>query len=216
MDKWIIEGEIFMHPFTCIISGPTMCGKTFLLKEILKNKNVLIKPVPQRIILCYKAWQPTYEDFKNNIPHIEFNEGIIDMDSLNQSVNNLVIFDDLMSECIKSESVLNLFTVGSHHKNTGVFFITQNIFSKGKYARDISLNANYLIIFFNPRDQMQFNILARQMYPSNSKFLTESFSDATSKPHGYLFLDLKQSTPVKNRIQTGILPNQLRIVYTAK
>ena len=56
-----------MHPFTCIISGPTMCGKTFLLKEILKNKDVLIKPPPQRIILCYKAWQPTYDDFKNSL-----------------------------------------------------------------------------------------------------------------------------------------------------
>ena len=188
----------------------------FVERNFKKLINVLIKPPPQRIILCYKAWQPTYDDFKNNIPYIEFNEGIIDMDLLNQSVNNLVIFDDLMSECIKSESVLYLFTVGSHHKNTGVFFITQNIFSKGKDARDISLNANYLIIFFNPRDQMQFNILARQMYPNNSRFLIESFSDATSKPHGYLFLDLKQSTLVKNRIQTGILPNQLRIIYTAK
>ena len=38
------------------------------------------------------------------------------MDSLNKSVNNLVIFDDLMSECIKSESVLNLFIVRSHTK----------------------------------------------------------------------------------------------------
>lgn len=216
MDKWLIDSEIFLHPFTCIISGPTMCGKTFLLKEILINRHVLIKPSPDRIIFCYKAWQKSYEDFKNSIPGIEFNDGIIDMDSLNQNVNNLVIFDDLMSECIKSESVLNLFTVGSHHKNTGVFFITQNIFSKGKYARDISLNANYLIIFYNPRDQMQFNILARQMYPNNSKFLIESFNDATSKPHGYLFLDLKQSTQVKNRIQTGILPNQLRIIYTTK
>ena len=216
MGTWLIESEIFIHPFTCIISGPTMCGKTFLLKEILKHRHVLIEPSPQRIIYCYKAWQTSYDEFKESISNIEFHDGIIDMDTLNQSVNNLVIFDDLMSECIKSESVLNLFTVGSHHKNTGVFFITQNIFSKGKYARDISLNANYLIVFFNPRDQMQFNILARQMYPNNSKFLIESFTDATSKPHGYLFIDLKQSTELRNRIQTGILPNHLRIIYTSK
>ena len=137
MDKWLIDSEIFLHPFTCIISGPTMCGKTFLLKEILINRHVLIKPSPDRIIFCYKAWQKSYEDFKNSIPGIEFNDGIIDMDSLNQNVNNLVIFDDLMSECIKSESVLNLFTVGSHHKNTGVFFITQNIW---KSFNNININ----------------------------------------------------------------------------
>ena len=138
------------------------------------------------------------------------------MDYLNESINNLVIFDDLMAECIKSEAVLNLFTVGSHHRNTGVFFITESIFSKGKYSRDISLNANYLIIFFNQRDQMQFNILARQMYPDNSKFLVECFKDAASKPHGYLFIDLEQSTEMRNRIQTGILPNKLRIIDTTK
>jgi len=54
------------------------------------------------------------------------------------AVVNLIIFDDLMSECINSNTIMNLFTVGSHHKNTSVFFITQNIFSKGKFARDIT------------------------------------------------------------------------------
>ena len=213
---WLIDQDIFKHPFTCILSGPTMCGKTFLLKEILKYKLVLINPPPQRIIICYKAWQNFYDDFKRLVPNIEFFEGIFDIDKLNQNNINLIIFDDLMTECLTSTSVMNLFTVGSHHKNTSVFFISQNLFSKGKFARDISLNANYLIIFLNPRDQLQFQVLARQMFPNNMKFLIEGFEDATSKPHGYLFLDLKQFTEFKNRIQTGILPNQLRVIYTQK
>ena len=69
-----------------------------------------------------------------------------------------------MSECINNEEIMNLFTVGTHHINTSVFFLTQNIFSKGKYSRDISLNTNYMILFKNPRDQQQFQILARQIY----------------------------------------------------
>ena len=44
---WLIDKDIFQHPFTCILSGPTMCGNTYLLKEILKNKHVLINPKPQ-------------------------------------------------------------------------------------------------------------------------------------------------------------------------
>ena len=189
---------------------------THLLKEILKNKHVLISPTPQRIIICYKAWQNFYEGFKRLVPNIEFHEGIFEIDNLNQNMTNLIVFDDLMEECLSSSSVMNLFTVGSHHKNTSVFFISQNIFSKGKFARDISLNTNYLIIFLNPRDQLQFQVLARQMFPSNTKFLIDSFEDATKKPHGYLFLDLKQTTEFRNRIQTGILPNQLRVIYTQK
>ena len=182
----------------------------------MKNKHVLINPSPQRIIICYKAWQNFYQEFKRFVPDIEFHEGIYEIDNLNQNMTNLVVFDDLMEECLSSSSVMNLFTVGSHHKNTSVYFITQNIFSKGKFARDISLNTNYLIIFLNPRDQLQFQVLAKQMFPTNTKFLIESFEDATKKPHGYLFLDLKQTTEFKNRIQTGILPNQLRVIYTQK
>lgn len=215
-DKWLLETSVFKHPFTSIISGPTGSGKTTFLKNLLIYKNILIKPQPNKIILCYKEWQPAYDEFKNSISGIEFHDGILEMSSLNKNFTNVIIFDDLMNECLSSESIMNLFTVGSHHKNTGVFFITHNIFSKGKFARDISLNAQYLIIFKNPRDPNQFNVLARQLFPTNSKFLIESFEEVCKRPHGYLLIDLNQGTETKNMIQTGILPGQLRILYTKK
>ncbi len=74
--------------------------------------------------------------------------------------------------------------------------------------RDISLNSNYLVLFRNPRDKLQLSILARQMYPGDTSFFMQSFDDATKNPHGYLFLDLKQETEERNRVQTGILPLQ--------
>ena len=216
MDLWIIDGIIFKHPFNCIISGPTMCGKTFILKEILKYKDVLINPPPKHIFYCYKEWQNNFEKLKVEIPEIKFIKGIIGYEDLNEHTNNLVIFDDLMKECIESENVMNIFTVGSHHKNTSTFFITQNLFSQGKYARDLSLNSNYMILFRNPRDQQQIQILSKQMFPQNSKFLIESFDDATKKPHGYLLIDLKQTTEERNRLQSGILPTQRRVIYKKK
>ncbi len=114
---------------------------------------------------------------------------------------------------MNSETLMNLFT-GTQHKNASVFLLTQNIYHKGKYSREININLNYLVIFRNPRDQLQIQVLARQMYPSNSKFFIDVFNVATKKPFGYLFFDLKQSTEIKNRIQTGILPYQKRIFYT--
>lgn len=216
MSEWLVDTNVFEHPFNCIMSAPTMGGKTNMIKELLKYKNVLIDPIPNNIIFCYKAWQPSYDIIKAEVDGIQFIEGILDMELISIQKNNLVIFDDLMKECINNEEVMNLFTVGCHHKNTSVFFLTQNIFSKGKYSRDISLNSNYMIIFKNPRDQQQLQILARQMFPNNAKFLLESFQDATQIPYGYIFLDLKQSTEQRNRIQTGILPYQQRIFYTPK
>ena len=54
------------------------------------------------------------------------------------------------------------------------------------------------------------------MYPTNSQFLIECYEDATSQEYGYLFMDLTQSTDNKHRIQTGISPGDVRIIYEPK
>jgi hypothetical protein len=214
MNKWFVNEYIFSHPFNCTIAAPTMGGKTHMIKEILKYKDIMISPAPTNVIYCYKAWQPSYNDIKLNNNSIIFNEGLIEISKLNAKSKNLLILDDLMSQCVDNPEILSLFTIGTHHTNTSVFFLTQNIYAKGKYARDLSLNSNYIINFKNPRDQLQVQVLARQMYGDKSRFLIESFMDATKKPYGYIFLDLKQETESRNRVQTGILPYQKRIIYT--
>jgi hypothetical protein len=211
---WTIDGYIFKHPFNCIISGPTSCGKTFLLAEILKFKDSLIDKAPTDVVYCYKSWQPTYDKIKMQNQHIQFHEGIPEVNVMRNIRDAIVIFDDLNTQCINNEEVMDIFTVGSHHRNISAIVLSQNIFSKGKFSREISLNSNYLILFKNPRDQLQFQILSRQMYPGKSKFLQEAFADATKLPHGYLLLDLMQETPTSDRVQSGILPDQTRIIYT--
>ena len=55
------------------------------------------------------------------------------------------------------------------------------------------------------------------MYPTQPNFLIESYSDdVENKLYGYLLLDLKQTTNKKYRVQTGILPNEQRIIYEIK
>jgi hypothetical protein len=213
---WFINSNVFTHPFNCVIAAPTMGGKTFLIKEILKFKDVMISPSPTKIVYCYKAWQPTYDEIRSNNTSILFHKGIYDMNKFKPTENNLIVLDDLMQECINDPEILSLFTVGTHHTSTSVFFLTQNIFSKGKYSRDLSLNSNYIINFKNPRDQLQMQVLARQIFGNKSKYLMESYDDATKKPYGYIFLDLRQDTELRNRVQTGILPFQKRIIYTRK
>lgn len=111
------------------------------------------------------------------------------MDEFDSSKNNIVIINDLMMQSEQDKSILNLFTVDSHHQNISVFFLSQNLLSQGKYMRTISLNCHYIILMNNPRDRSQINFLARQIFPTHSKFLVESYIDATSTQFGYLFLD---------------------------
>jgi hypothetical protein len=74
----------------------------------------------------------------------------------------------------------------------------------------MNLNMPYLVLFKNPRDAGQVATLARQMYPGKSKFVLEAFDDATKKPYGYLFVDLKPDTDDAHRIRTNIFPDDER------
>lgn len=211
MDNKVCDNYVFKHPFTSVVAGPTKSGKTRLVFEIIDSLNEYVTPQIDKIYYCYSEWQPAFD----NKPHIEFIRGVIDYDSLCSTVPKLVVIDDLMEEGVQNRTVVDLFTKGSHHKNLSVFFLTQNLFLKGRYSRTISLNSTYLILFKNPRDQSQIRHLASQMFPTNQKFLIEAYNDATKKPHGYLFIDNNQSTDNELRIQTDIV-QKVRIVYVPK
>ena len=76
----------------------------------------------------------------------------------------------------------------------------------------MSLNSQYLVVFNNPRDQQQITVLARQMYPGQSEKFLNTYRMATSKPFGYLLIDLKPDTLNDKRLwpnvfqQTNKLP----------
>jgi hypothetical protein len=211
MDSWI-----FKHPCTCILAGPTQSGKTTLMKTILNNHHDLFYPTISQIIYCYSVWQDNFEILKIQNPSIVFHNGLIEIENIDSKQNNLLILDDLMNTCKNDDSILNLFTMDSHHNNISVFLITQNLFSQGKYTRTMSLNSHYLIIMNNPRDKTQIDYIARQMYPGKSKFLIESYDEATKEKYGYLLLNLTQSCPNDFRVQSGIGFDRVRCVYQPK
>jgi len=118
--------------------------------------------------------------------------------------STLLILDDLMSKT--SQLVANIFTKISHHSNISILHFTQNLFDNNKYARTISLNAHYLVLFKNPNDASQFATLARKMYPNTSKFAIEAYKDATNAPYGYLLIDLKPEQNERCRLRTNVFP----------
>ena len=82
-----------------------------------------------------------------------------------------------------NQLVANIFTKISHHRNISVLYLTQNLFDKNRFARTISLNAHYYVLFKNPRDAIEFAMLARQIHPNDSRFAVEAYRDATSLPY---------------------------------
>ena len=206
------------HPFTCCCAGMTGCGKTrWVQKLLIGGDNTIYRP-PENIVWLYGEFQPAYFELSKDLPHLKFIKGFPeDLDTLiDTSKRNLIIIDDLMSEIGNDKRLTALFTKGSHHKNLSIILILQNLFHQSKEMRTISLNSHYLVIFRNPRDKSQIIHLAKQMYPGNVKFLQQSYNDATSKPYGYLLIDLKPETPEEIRLRTSIFPGETTLVYVQK
>ena len=199
------------HPFTGIVAGPTACGKSTWVKNLITYQKDMIDPAPEHVIWFYGEWQPLYDTLSGMV---EFREGLTDLTTLKTKKRTLVIIDDLMTETDKSVS--DLFTKGSHHRNLSVLHLVQNVFDKNKHTSTISLNAQYLVIFKNPRDASQVTHLAKQMYPGHVRYLQEVFGDATLEAYGYLFIDLKQETPEHLRLCTRIMRNETQYVYMRK
>lgn len=170
----------------------------------------MMKPPALRIIYSYGEWQPIYR----TLPiHVELREGLSNIPEYSEEPTLLVI-DDQMDEVDKD--VMRLFTKGSHHRNISVIHIVQNLFGKNKDHRTISLNAHYLVVFKNPRDNSQIMHLAKQICPGESNYVKEAFALATREPHGYLLVDLKQTTPDALRLRGHIFPEEEREVYVRK
>ena len=188
------------------MAGPTASGKTSWIKRLLENSNTMIAPPPEIIVWFYKRWQPMYTEMGKTIPNIQFIQGI--EDKQNDSKQPCIyIYDDLMRDATQNGDVCEIYTEGSHHNNLSIICLMQNLYYKGKESRTMSLNTQYLVLFKNPRDQQQVAVLARQMYPNKPKYLLNKFQEATSKPYGCLFVDLKQNTPDDERLKTNIFLN---------
>ena len=211
------------HPFTSIISGPTSSGKTVLIRRILKNwKNTIYFNEinePLNVIWVYGQYQELYNTKIENV-NVKYsnNLGLItnDLNELKKMNFKVIIIDDLMDEMGSNEKMSKLFTRGSHHLNLSVIFIVQNFFHQSKLMRTISLNAQYIILLKNFRDKNQIEYLGKQLFGKKSKYFVEIFDDATSKPYGYLIIDLKSDTPNDYRLKSRITEEELLPSLRAK
>lgn len=188
------------HPSNTVVCGPSASGKSVFVKNLIEGSTKYFNTQFNDIIWCYAEWHPTDSTLKDKVT---FQQGLGNLKREDFSEPRLIIVDDHMTGNLSP--VVELFIRGTHHTNCSVIFITQNLFNQNKGARDISLNTHYLVLFKNPRDSSQLNYLSKQISPRNPRALQEAFQTSISKPHGYLLIDLRQSTPENCRFRTDIL-----------
>ena len=100
-----------------------------------------------------------------------------------------MVFDNMMMQCASSELIAQAFTQKRHHQNLSVILILLNLYCQGKVMGNVYLNAEYAVLFRNPRDRVNLGI-----WPDSfAKALVDAYVDATSRPYSHLLVDLKLS-----------------------
>lgn len=178
--------------FKLFVSGPSRCGKTFFISELLENIDTFLKDPPETVLYIYKVWQTKFDEMKSVVDgFIEDNENVVQqLKELALGQRVFVIFDDL----INSKSLVDiatLFTVDGRHMNMSMAFLTQRMFVNNEHFRQISQNCDYFCVFKNPRNSSEIRTLAQQLTPG-SLDLIKIYKEATKNPFSYLLIDLTQ------------------------
>ena len=183
--------------FKLFIAGPSRCGKTYFVSDLIENIETFSKQPPSTIVYVYKVWQTKFDEMRS-IVHmfIPDNENIVNqLKDLAIGQPIFVIFDDLLNSTSLAD-ISNLFTVDGRHMNMSMAFITQRMFVNNEHFRQISQNCDYFCVFKNPRNSSEIRTLAQQLTPG-SLDLVDVYMEATKDPFTYLFINLTQECPPK-------------------
>ena len=194
---------------TMCLVGPSHAGKTTFVLKLLEKKDEIFKCPMNRVIWCYGIYQHELHS-QLQARGYTLHDGIMPASDIRPY--DIVVLDDLIHESKNSQDVTSMFTRAAHHKPCFIIFITQNLFPPGKEARTRNLNTHYYVLFKNPRDKSQFQVIARQIRAHNSKPLVDIFEAATEKPFSYLLLDLTQECPDAYRFRSNLF-NPPMIIY---
>ena len=189
----------FLANKNTIITGPTGSGKTQFILEVIRQK--LIHPFPKNVYYMYKVEQEFMRTWseKEEQP-IRFIHGL-NFEEMDTSEPSMLVIDDLMLS--SNKETVELFILGSHHKQVSLFYITQNLFLNDPMYRTMSINTHYFVIFNNKRNSSQVHMLARQIYVGkDQKRIINAYKRAGQRQWGFIVLSFAPELPSELEVIT--------------
>ncbi|CAB3982341.1 DNA polymerase [Paramuricea clavata] len=235
-DEIVHAGEIhcctipLQHPFMMTLCGPTQCGKTRYITDIIKNNDELIEPPVDKLLYLYTVYQPAYDDIQKHIrdnaatnalktcEFVDCSGGILSLDEVRVKLGKatLLVLDDLMvvanANRTNLENLDNLASRDSHHTNTSVIFVCQSLAYGNGRLRNCRVNSQYHTVFNSLTDSRDMEMIA-----SNKKIplarMRKIVNDVGKTQHGYVLFDGSPRGYANSRIRTGIFPQDHTVVY---
>ena len=183
-DEDIITEAAFPDNIRCIISGPSECGKIFLLKKLILasiyfDKLYIIGPTGDQ----YHGIERI-----NRKADVEFIKDIKDLpspDKLPSDLKKLMIFDDVRAKV----PVINEYFCRGRHNNCNMIYLNQNLFSLDRQS--VRENCN-LFILFEQRGKVLISI--NQDFFNNVELSYNDFANICNKiwkeSYNYIVIDV--------------------------
>merc|ERR1711871_604369 len=115
-------------------------------------------------------------------------EDIINIDDLDEDEQNLIVFDDMLTEKDQTE-ITNLFIRG-RHKNASIIYLSQSYF---RTPRDIRLNCNYYVFFEIPNRREVSMLYGELGLDLEKDEFIRIYGKATEDPFSFLMIDRRTS-----------------------
>ena len=181
-DDDITTEATFPDNFRCIISGPSECGKTFLLKKLILasiyfDKLYIIGPAGDQ----YNGLERISPK-----PIIEFIKDIKDLpspDKLPKDLKKLMIFDDVRAK----EPVINEYYCRGRHNNCNMIYLNQNLFSLDRQI--VRENCNLFIFDFFTNVELSYNDFANIC------------NKVWKEPYNYVVIDITKNKNINGKLR---------------
>ena len=185
------------HSFRLLISGASGCGKTNLLMNLILRYlyfdkiYIYSKHLDQakylKIFDFFEMVQEKNGDDESMLISSNNIDDVIKVDELDASIQNLVIFDDFITEK-DQRKIIDLF-IRSRHQNASIIYISQSYF---RTPRDIRLNCNYFIFFELNNNKKELNLIFQDLVSDLTKPEFQKMALlATKNKYDFFMIDKK-------------------------
>ena len=196
------------QPSSVIVAGPSGSGKSELVEQWLRYLNVF-QVKPKKIVYAYDRWQPRFDRMQKK-DGIQFHRGLPDPSHLTKwfgpTRGGGLVLDDLMEEGGQDKRVLDLFTKNSHHRNTTVLYLKQDLFPLANSPRRSIAMPITSWRSKTPGIKRTYEPFYCKPFPTVG-VKSCPYSNA-SRPFGYLMLDVHPVSDDRYRLWSHLTPRE--------
>lgn len=185
------HSPLLPNSIRCIIAGPSNCGKTNLLINLIISEHGL--KFENIYVYSKTLWQPKYKYLEklfrplHGIGYNQFSTCDELIEPKNVKPNSIIIFDDVI--CEKNQDIIKQYFSMGRHRSVDSFYLTTTYARVGKHL--IRDNCNFLIFF--RQDELNLKHIYNDMgvgchmkFDQFQKFCFECWAEK----YGFVVIDL--------------------------